>query len=189
MLKDSDAKYKEYTHAAQGHGAEVAKIHGAELKQGAKAIVLKVKPAGYYLAVFPADQKLDAKQAKQVLNVKNVSFASLEETRALTECEIGSVPPFSFNEKLPLIVDPSLFANKTIFFNIGRLESSITLDVGDYKKLISNAKIATIVASGLSATLQSLKLSDSKSSCEVKLATFEKQDELESELPKCKHGL
>lgn len=146
MLNDSGARYTEKTHPAEGRGIDVAKLHDAKLKQGAKAIVLKVKPAGYCLVVFPADKKLDTKRAKHVLNVKNVSFASLEETRTLTECEIGAVPPFSFSEKLPLYVDGSLFENETLFFNIGRLENSITIHVDDYKKLISTAEIVSVIS-------------------------------------------
>jgi Ala-tRNA(Pro) deacylase len=44
----------------------------------------------------------------------------------------GTILPFSFNPQLELIVDPSLLANKEIYFNVARLARSMALKTTDY---------------------------------------------------------
>jgi Ala-tRNA(Pro) deacylase len=104
-------------------------------------MVLKTKDK-YILAVIAANLKLDLKKIKLIFDQK-VSFASPEEVKEITGCYIGSVPPFSFDERLDLIVDESITKVDEIAFNAGRLDASIFLDCRDYLE-ITKAKIADI---------------------------------------------
>ena len=45
---------------------------------------------------------------------------------------MGSVPPFSLNPALAIVVDEDLLANETLFFNAGRLDRSMELDTKDW---------------------------------------------------------
>ena len=96
------------------------------------------KPAGrngriYVLAVFAADHKTDLKRLAQGLGGTKASLVSPDEVGDLTDCVIGSVPPFSFHDKLLLIADPSLFGRfEEIAFNAGLLDHSIILNAQDY---------------------------------------------------------
>jgi Ala-tRNA(Pro) deacylase len=49
---------------------------------------------------------------------------------------MGSVPPFSFNPQVRLVVDPALVERfAEIAFNAGRLDRSIVLDSADYVRI------------------------------------------------------
>ena len=45
---------------------------------------------------------------------------------------MGSVPPFSLNPDLAIVVDEGLLENETLFFNAGRLDRSMELDTRDW---------------------------------------------------------
>ena len=99
------------------------------------------KPAGrngriYVLAVFAADHKTAPKRLAQGLGGTKASLVSPDEVGDLTDCVIGSVPPFSFHDKLLLIADPSLFGRfDEIAFNAGLLDHSIILNAQDYARI------------------------------------------------------
>lgn len=99
------------------------------------------KPAGrngriYVLAVFAADHKTDLKRLAEGLSGTKASLVSPDEVGDLTDCVIGSVPPFSFHDKLLLIADPSLFGRfDEIAFNAGLLDHSIILNARDYARI------------------------------------------------------
>ena len=80
------------------------------MSQGAKALVCRVKISSNQrrnvLAVFPAD-RADLDAIARAAG-KKASLASQDLARELTGCEIGAIPPFSFNPELHLLVDPTL---------------------------------------------------------------------------------
>ncbi len=204
LLTQQGARFRVVAHESAGTSAEVAKIRGTQLGQGAKALVCTIKgfkdgqisfvqnlnladsaqnsnassfataqgcengacagnltlttdqicanvpqqlklpsdkPAGrngriYVLAVFAADHKTDLKRLAQGLGGTKASLVSPDEVGDLTDCVIGSVPPFSFHDKLLLIADPSLFGRfDEIAFNAGLLDHSIILNAQDYARI------------------------------------------------------
>ncbi len=204
LLTQQGARFRVVAHESAGTSAEVAKIRGTQLGQGAKALVCTIKgfkdgqisftqnlnlsdnaqnsnassfasaqgcengacagnltltadqicanvpqqlklpsdkPAGrngriYVLAVFAADHKTDLKRLAQGLGGTKASLVSPDEVGDLTDCVIGSVPPFSFHDKLLLIADPSLFGRfDEIAFNAGLLDHSIILNARDYARI------------------------------------------------------
>ena len=206
LLTQQGARFRVVAHASAGTSAEVAKIRGTQLGQGAKALVCTIKgfkngqisfaqnlnlasaddaqnpnascietsrgrengacaanltlttdqlcanvpqqlklpsdkPAGrngriYVLAVFAADHKTDLKRLAEGLGGTKASLVSSDEVGDLTDCVIGSVPPFSFHDKLLLIADPSLFGRfEEIAFNAGLLDHSIILNARDYARI------------------------------------------------------
>ena len=204
LLTQQGARFRVVAHESAGTSAEVAKIRGTQLGQGAKALVCTIKgfkdgqisfaqnlnladsaqnsnasrfataqgcengacagnltltadqicanvpqqlklpsdkPAGrngriYVLAVFAADHKTDLKRLAQGLGGTKASLVSPDEVGDLTDCVIGSVPPFSFHDKLLLIADPSLFGRfEEIAFNAGLLDHSIILNARDYARI------------------------------------------------------
>jgi Ala-tRNA(Pro) deacylase len=141
LLKKNNARYKLVFHELAGKSKEVSEIRGSKLEQGAKAMLLKTKDK-YILAILGAHLKLDLKKIKHLLNEK-VSFASPEEVKELTGCEIGSVPPFSFDDRVILLIDESITKVDEIAFNAARLDASIFLDSRDYLD-ITKAKIVDI---------------------------------------------
>lgn len=140
LLSRNQARYRLLEHPAAGRSVEVAAIRGTAVSQGAKALVCRVKISSNQrknvLAVFPADKQADLDAIARAAGGKKASLASQDLARELTGCEIGAIPPFSFNPDLFLLADPSLRTrHDEIVFNAGRLDASILLNTEDYFRL------------------------------------------------------
>jgi len=82
--------------------------YGYPPQNSANTILVKAKTGGerYAVCVLLADSRLDVnKVVRKRLGARRVSFASAEETRALTGMEIGGVTPLDLPDDLPLWVD------------------------------------------------------------------------------------
>src|SRR5690606_7849353 len=149
LLAQNQARYRLIEHPAAGRSVEVAAIRGTEVSQGAKALVCRVKVSSNLrknvLAVFPADKQADLDAIARAAGGKKASLASQDLARELTGCEIGAIPPFSFNPELHLLVDPSLRERHgEIVFNAGRLDASIVMRTEDYFRLAQPVQAAFV---------------------------------------------
>jgi threonyl-tRNA synthetase len=147
-LQTQGIDFRVCEHEAEGRTDVVSAIRGNELCQAMKAIVvmatLNKEDREYYLAVVPGDQSLDMDAIKKHIGARSVRFAPVDRAKTLTECEMGAIPPFTFNEDLHLIVDPSITLNEEIVFNAGVLDHSIFVDVDDYIK-VANPTFVEII--------------------------------------------
>ena len=140
MLQENNIKYNEVEHHHEGYGENVAKFHDLDEKCGAKALLVKLKkPNRYCLVVLPFNMRLNSKVLQKLMSAKGASFASLEESMEMTQCEIGAIPPFVFNKDLILVVDNAIKENHKLFFNAGRLDRSLAILTDDYLKLVESA--------------------------------------------------
>lgn len=149
LLTQHQIDYRLLRHAPAGKSEEVAQVRGTEVSQGAKALVCRVKITSNQrknvLAVFPADKQANLIAIAAVTGGKKASLASQDLARELTGCEIGAIPPFSFNETLTLLVDPSLRErHDEIVFNAGRLDASIIMRTEDYFRLAQPTQAAFV---------------------------------------------
>jgi Ala-tRNA(Pro) deacylase len=55
---------------------------------------------------------------------------------------VGTVLPFTFDERLELVVDPRLYAHDEIFFNAARLDRSLALRTDDYRRIAAPTEAA-----------------------------------------------
>lgn len=127
-------------------------MRGTVLSQGAKAMTCRVKLSAaqrvYVLAVLPADQQLDFVKLAAAISGKKASLATPEEAQALTDCEMGAVPPVSFHPELLLIADPGIASQHSeISFNAGLRERSIIVATEDYLRIVA-PRLETIVRDG-----------------------------------------
>jgi len=141
LLRSQGINFRECKHEAEGRCEAISKIRGNELSQAMKAMVimakLNKKDRKYYLVVVPGDQSVDMKAIKKYSGAEEgIMLAPMNRAKALTECEMGAIPPFSFNKDLHLIVDPSVKKNKEIVFNAGVLDCSIFMSIDDYIKVV-----------------------------------------------------
>jgi Ala-tRNA(Pro) deacylase len=139
LLQSHGARFRVIEHPAEGRSDLVAKIRGTAPGQGAKAMLCKSRDASepqLFLAVLPGDRKLDFKRLAQAVGVRKATLATPDEAQAATGCVMGSVPPFSCNPQVRLVVDPALVERfAEIAFNAGRLDRSIVLDSADYVRV------------------------------------------------------
>jgi Ala-tRNA(Pro) deacylase len=136
LLDEHGASYRLIDHEPQGVTEAVSQLRGNKLSQAAKCIVVMVKvgkkTTRYVLATIPGDRRVDLAAVKALYAGTYVSFASGDIAERLSGSPVGTIVPFSFDEQLELIVDPSLLTDAEIFFNAARLDRSMALATADF---------------------------------------------------------
>ncbi len=136
LLDSQGATYRVVEHEPEGRTEFIAKIRGNKPEQAIKSIVVQVrfgkKESQYYLANIPGDCRVDLNGMKSLFNASSVAFAAREKAEQLTECVIGSIPPFSFSDQLIVLADSLILENQEVVFNAGRLDRSIFMKSKDY---------------------------------------------------------
>lgn len=139
LLDEAGARYRVVEHAPEGQTELVSQMRGNLLSQAVKSLVVLVKigkkESRYYLVNIPGDRRADLNAVKALCAGTHVMFAPAEKARALTGCEMGAVPPFSFDPSLTLVLDPALLEHEELVFNAGRLDRSIFIHKDDYLKI------------------------------------------------------
>lgn len=141
LLETDGCWFETFQHEPVRTSEEAAALRpGYGLKQGAKAIILRVKRSKkdkfFVMLVFPADCKFDSKKVKRYFQARDVRFASADEVSELTGGVLpGAVPPFGNLLNLPLYAAPELFENERIVFNAGDRRFSLAMKAADYGRL------------------------------------------------------
>lgn len=151
LLDKEGAVYHVLEHEAEGRTEVITQIRGNRIEQAIKSMVVQVRMSKkenlYYLANVPGDCRVDFDAIKAHFNAASIGMAPREKAEALTACIIGSIPPFTFNEKLGLLADPMIKENDEVVFNAGSLEKSIFMKMEDYFR-IANPQIVSIALRG-----------------------------------------
>ncbi|RSS51416.1 YbaK/EbsC family protein [Streptomyces sp. WAC01280] len=139
LLDERGAAYRVIEHAPEGATEAVSALRGHELAQAAKCIIAMVKigkkEKRFALVVVPGDRRIDLGAVKALYGGTYVSFASPEIAEELAGSESGTILPFSFDERLELLVDPDLLTHEEFYFNAARLDRSIALSSADYRSI------------------------------------------------------
>lgn len=126
LLGSAGAAFTLSQHAAVTTSAQAAAVRGAELRSGAKAMLVKTR-SGFVLAVLAADRRVDWKALGPLLGDRNVRFANDAELAEVTGLAKGAVPPLGALFGLRTLYDRSLLALETVNFNAGTHTDSITM--------------------------------------------------------------
>ena len=130
LLRAEDIDFRLTHHDAVTTSADAATVRGAELRSGAKAMLVKGK-SGFVLAVLAADRKVDWKLLAPLVGGKGARFANEEELRDATGLTKGAVPPFGRLFGLRTIYDRSLLEVESVNFNAGTHTDSIAMPRAD----------------------------------------------------------
>jgi len=91
-------------------------------------VASKKEPRQYSACVVKATTRLDVNHAvKRLMGVSKLSFASADETQALTGMMIGGVTIFALPPDLPIYVDDKLLAHDWIILGSGSRSSKIKI--------------------------------------------------------------
>ncbi|CAG6395612.1 YbaK/prolyl-tRNA synthetase associated domain-containing protein [Streptomyces cocklensis] len=136
LLDEHGASYRIIEHEPEGVTEAVSRLRGHDPRQAAKCIVIMVKigkkEKRYAAAVLPGDRRVDFNRMKTLCNGTYASFATPEVAEELAGTPVGTIPPFSFDERMGLFMDPELLEFPEVFFNAGRLDRTIALSTKDY---------------------------------------------------------
>ena len=121
--------------------------YGIPLEHSANTIIVasKKEPKQYGACVEKATTRLDVNHAvRKLMGVSRVSFATAEETQALTGMMIGGVTIFALPAELPVYVDERLMALEWLILGGGSRSTKIRTSPEVFRRLAS-----TTIVSGL----------------------------------------
>ena len=161
FLDSHQAQYRLIDHQPEGRTEIVSPMRGNKVSDAAKCMVVMVKfgkkDKEYYLCVVPGDAKVNLDAVKDLFNGTFVSFASPEAAEKYAGSVSGTILPFSFNNKLTLLVDPKIRDIDELYFNAARLDRSMALKTSDYLK-ITNPRFEHIALYGDTETQAPLQV-------------------------------
>jgi len=150
LLTSTGASFETFEHEPVRTSEQAAQTRpGYALRQGAKAILLRVKRTEadkfFAMLVMPADRQFDKNKVKHCFSARDLRFATEGEVKDLTGgIEPGGVPPFGNLFGLRVVADPTLFENERIVFNAGDRRFSVAMYSADYRRLV-NPEVIDIV--------------------------------------------
>jgi len=151
LLTQEGADFRVLEHEPEGRTEFITMIRGNRLEQAVKSMVVQVRLSKkeniYCLANVPGNCRVDLDAIKNHFNARSIGVASREKAELLTECAIGSIPPFSFSDQLQVLADPLIRENEEVVFNAGRLDRSIFMKMEDYIR-IAKPSLIQIASTG-----------------------------------------
>ena len=112
--------------------------YGFPMEQSANTIIVgsKKEPKQYSACVVQATARLDVNHAvRKLMGVPRLSFATAEETRALTGMMIGGVTVFALPEGLPIYVDEGLMSCPWVILGGGSRSTKIKIAPDAFRRL------------------------------------------------------
>lgn len=136
LLSAHGVAYKVLRHEPVYTSEEAARVRGAPLSSGAKALVCKGE-SDFLMIVVPADLKLASGAVRRAKGWRKLRFASADEVLELTGLRPGSIPPFGSLFGLATLCDRRLPENEWINFNAGDHSISVSMTAADYLRVES----------------------------------------------------
>jgi prolyl-tRNA editing enzyme YbaK/EbsC (Cys-tRNA(Pro) deacylase) len=112
--------------------------YGVPLERSGNTIVVgsKKEPRRHAACVVAATRRLDVNHTvRRLLGVSRLSFASAEETMALTGMMIGGVTPFALPAEMPVYVDPALMEPEWIVLGGGSRSTKVKITPAVFARL------------------------------------------------------
>ncbi len=139
LLKSRNATYRLIEHEPEGVTETVSQLSGYDYQQAAKCIIAMIKigkkVTRYAAVVVPGHRRVDFARLKALYGGTYAGFASTKVAEELAGTSVGTIPPFAFDERVDLVVDPEVLRHLEVFFNAARLDCSVALTTGDYQRI------------------------------------------------------
>ncbi|MCK1795074.1 YbaK/prolyl-tRNA synthetase associated domain-containing protein [Streptomyces sp. XM4193] len=141
LLDDAGATYRLIAHPPEGRTVEASALRGHPPAQGAKSLVVVVRPnkrtRRHILAVIPGDRRVDLLRIAESAGARKAGFADRETAEELAGSASGTIVPFSFRPELEVLVDEDLLEHDILYFNAARLDLSMALATKDYLRVVN----------------------------------------------------
>jgi prolyl-tRNA editing enzyme YbaK/EbsC (Cys-tRNA(Pro) deacylase) len=118
--------------------ARFCEAYGVAPEDSANTILVigKSEPPVYAACVVLATSRLDVNRVvRKRLGTRRASFASADETKALTGMLIGGVTAFGLPDGLPIWVDAAVMARPEVVLGGGSRSSKLRVAPGELRKL------------------------------------------------------
>jgi prolyl-tRNA editing enzyme YbaK/EbsC (Cys-tRNA(Pro) deacylase) len=120
--------------------------YGVPPERAANTLIVAAKkePRRYAACVVLATTRLDVNRAvRRLLDASRVSFASADETRALTGMLLGGVTVFALPDDLPIYVDEKVLAHDWVILGSGSRSSKVRVSPEVLRRL-PRAQVAAL---------------------------------------------
>jgi Cys-tRNA(Pro)/Cys-tRNA(Cys) deacylase len=101
------------------------------LAQTVKTLVVDLGEKGYTLVLMTGDKQLSMKRLARACGVKRAAMADTKTAERLTGYLIGGISPFGTRQRLPTIMDESIFGFDKILINAGQRGRMLMLTPAD----------------------------------------------------------
>jgi Cys-tRNA(Pro)/Cys-tRNA(Cys) deacylase len=119
-----------YEHAEKG--AEfAARATGYPLAQTVKTLMVDLGEKGYALVLMTGDKQLSMKRLAKACGVKRAAMADTKTAERLSGYLIGGISPFGTKQRLPVIMDESIFGFDKVLINAGQRGRMLMLAPAD----------------------------------------------------------
>lgn len=118
--------------------AQFCERYGIPPENSANTIIVasKKEPKQYCVCVVKATNRLDVNHVvRKLMNVSKVSFASADETQALTGMMIGGVTVFALPPELPIYVDETLMDRPWLILGGGSRSTKVKTSPEVFRRL------------------------------------------------------
>jgi prolyl-tRNA editing enzyme YbaK/EbsC (Cys-tRNA(Pro) deacylase) len=102
--------------------------YAPEISANTILVASRGEPKEFAACIVTADRRLDVNGAvRKLMGVRKASFASAEDTTALTGMMIGGVTPFGLPDGVPIYVDGAVFDHDEVIVGGGDRSSKVKL--------------------------------------------------------------
>ena len=99
-----------------------------------KEKTLRAKKITIIIALVPGDKKVDEKNLSKVCG-SELKLASPQKVKKRTGCDVGSVPPFGFEDEMETYMDKGILNHEKINFSAAMHTKSVQMNPEDLKKI------------------------------------------------------
>jgi Ala-tRNA(Pro) deacylase len=146
VLADHGTEYDLVPHPKSYSSIESANTAHIPRDHIAKGVLLKDR-VGYVLAVIPASEWIDLRRLHEELG-RDLNLAPENEVdRLFNDCEPGAVPPLGEAYGLEMVLDESLTALSSIYFEGGDHKNLVRLDNDQFNTLMLGVRRGHISSS------------------------------------------
>ena len=104
-------------------------------------VASKKEPKSYAACLVLANTRLDVNRTvRKAMGVRKCSFASFEETEAVTGMISGGVTPFDLPSEIPILIDARIVGDEVMWLGGGRRSLKVGVKADDLARL-PNARI------------------------------------------------
>lgn len=139
-LEKAGIKHKVLEHKTVYTAYDAAATMGKKLSEIAKTLLITADK-NYYLAILPADHKLDLKKFASIVSkatgkkVKAIKIPGEDVMKKLLKVKAGAMSAFGGFHKLPVVLEQKLSKAKKSIFASGSFNHSVEMAVKDFIKL------------------------------------------------------
>ena len=124
-----------YEHLEKG-AAFASQATGIPLERTVKTLVVDTGSKSFRLALVPGDRQLSLKKMAKACAVKRAAMADTHTAERLTGYLIGGISPFATRQRLPVIMDASIWKHARVAINAGQRGMMLAMTPKDILEIL-----------------------------------------------------